>query len=162
VAFYTNLFSPGTYETFSRSDRGISGFRRHQEAWAKKVKDGDKFVCYMTRLGRWVGILQVEGTYFIDQTPIYHPDNDPFVVRFKVKPVVWLDKQLAVPIRDKAVWDTLSFTKLSSPDTSTWTGKLRISLNHLDDSDGTFLEQLLSKQLTAPTDYPVTRRSSAG
>jgi len=28
--FYTNLFSPDTFETFSRSARDVSGFSRHQ------------------------------------------------------------------------------------------------------------------------------------
>ncbi len=33
MTFFTNLFSPDTYETFSRSDRDVSGFSKHQLAW---------------------------------------------------------------------------------------------------------------------------------
>lgn len=153
--YYTDLFSPETYETFSRSNRDVTGFRRHHESWAKKVQAGDKLICYMTRLGRWVGVLEVLAPYTIEETPIFYPDNDPFVVRFRVKPIVWLDKDRTVPIRDRTVWDTLSFTKGVKHDTSTWTGKLRTSLNHLEESDGTFLEQLLVSQLSGGSDYPV-------
>jgi hypothetical protein len=155
MPYYTDLFSPETYEAFSRSPRDITGFRRHQESWAKRIQVGDKLICYMTRLGRWVGVLEVLEPYIIDETPIYYPENDPFVVRFKVNPVVWLDKDKAVPIRERLVWDTLSFTKGTKADTSHWTGKLRISLNHLDDSDGTFLERLLIGQQTNGTTYAV-------
>lgn len=155
MTYYTDLFSPETYEAFSRSTQDVSGFRHHQEAWAKKIQVGDKLVCYMTRLGRWVGVLEVLTPYFIDDSPLFYPENDPFVVRFKVRPVVWLEKDKTVPIRESSVWDTLSFTKGARPDTSTWTGKLRISLNHLNDADGAFLERLLVGQMSGGDRYPV-------
>jgi hypothetical protein len=50
MAFYLDLFSPETYEAFSRSDQQITGFRPRQKLAAQKVKAGDKFVCYMTKL----------------------------------------------------------------------------------------------------------------
>ena len=77
MAYYLNLFSPETYEAFTRSDRSVSGFRpRHRHA-AERIKPGDRFVCYMTKLSRWVGILQVESEPFIDDSPRFYPDNDP-------------------------------------------------------------------------------------
>lgn len=155
MAYYTNLFSPGTYETFSRTDRSVTGFRRTQEAWAKRIQVGDVFVCYMTKMGRWVGVLEVTAPYFIDDTPIYQPEGDPFVVRFKVKPIVWLPLNLTIPIRDGIVWNSLSFTRGIEPSSSQWTGKLRTSLNHLDDADGEHLERLLTEQQADELTYPV-------
>jgi len=155
MTYYTDLFSPETYEAFSRSKRDVTGFRIRQETWAKRIQVGDKLICYMTRLGRWVGVLEVVEPYKIDDAPLFYTDNDPFVVRFLVKPVVWLDKDLTVPIRERLVWDKLTFTKGARPDTSTWTGKLRTSLNHLDDADGEFLERLLVAQQDSVSTYPV-------
>jgi hypothetical protein len=41
----------------------------------------------MTKLSRWVGILHViEGPY-VDDEPIFYPESDPFVVRFRVRPI---------------------------------------------------------------------------
>ena len=54
-----------------------------QKAMAKKIKIGDKFVCYMTKLSRWIGILELVSEYYTDDTPIFYPDDDPFVVRFR-------------------------------------------------------------------------------
>ena len=138
--YYTNLFSPDTYESFSRSDRTTSGFRRRQEALATKIQRGDRFVCYMTKLSRWIGVLEVEEPYVVDETPFYYPENDPFVLRFKVKPVVWLPKEKTVPIHEPRVWDKLSFTRGATHDSSVWTGKVRSSLCQMSEADGGFLE----------------------
>jgi len=111
MAYYVNLFSPETYEAFGRSERDISGFRLRQQNVARRVKPGDKFVCYMTKLSRWIGILEVIGGPFTDERPIFYPEHDPFVVRFRVQPSVWLPVEKAIPIHDDRVWSRLSFTR---------------------------------------------------
>lgn len=146
MTYYINLFSPETYETFSKTERTISGFRTRQRNVASKIKPGDKLVCYLTKLSRWVGVLEVESESFENSDPIFYGQNDPFVIRFKVKPVVWLPKEKAIPIRDSSVWDVLSFTKDIEKNSSAWTGKLRSSLNQLEHHDGQHLERLLIKQ----------------
>ncbi len=90
MTFYTNLFSPDTFETFSRSPRDVSGFSKHQLTWARRIQQGDRFICYMTKLSRWVGVLEVLGECYIDESPLFYPENDPYVVRFRVNPIVWV------------------------------------------------------------------------
>jgi hypothetical protein len=146
MSYYVDLFSPETYEAFSISTREVSGFRLRQENAAARVKVGDKLICYVTKLGRWTGVLEVTSPYFRDDAPIFYKDKDPFVIRFRVKVLAWLTKEKAIPIRDDRVWCTLSFTQGNEKNTSNWTGKLRSSLNALDDKDGQFLEQLILSQ----------------
>jgi hypothetical protein len=155
MTFFTNLFSPETYETFSRSSRDVSGFSKHQLAWAKRVQKGDRLVCYMTKLSRWVGVLEALSECYTDDTPLFYPEGDPYVIRFKVRPLVWLPKDQAIPIREKPIWDTLSFTKGVDQKSSVWTGKVRISLNKLSDEDGQFLQDQLLAQQTAGQRYAV-------
>jgi hypothetical protein len=155
MTFYTDLFSPDTYETFSRSDRSVSGFSKHQHAWARRIQLGDRFICYVTKLGRWVGVLEVLGECYVDETPLFYPEGDPYVIRFKVRPVVWLPRDRAIPIREKHLWDTLSFTQGVAPTTSAWTGKLRTSLNELSEEDGLFLQDQLIAQQSDGHIYPV-------
>lgn len=155
MTFFTNLFSPDTYETFSRSKRDVSGFSKHQLAWAKRVQKGDRLVCYMTKLGRWVGVLEVMGECYLDDTPLFYPEGDPYVVRFPVRPLVWLPKDQAVPVREKHIWEMLSFTKGVAQNSSSWTGKVRISLNKLSDEDGQFLQNQLLSQMASEQRYPV-------
>ena len=155
MAYYLDLFSPETYEAFSNSKQDVSGFRPRQENAAAKVKPGDKLICYMTKLSRWIGILEIGSTYFKDETPIFFPSNDPFVIRFKVKPLAWLPKEKAIPVRDDKVWNILSFTKGIDRATTQWTGKFRVSLNPIDEGDGRFLEQLILSQTTGGQTYPI-------
>lgn len=153
--YFTDLFSPETYEAFSRSDRNIPGFRMRQLPWAKRVHAGDQLVCYMTKLSRWIGVLEVLDDCFVDESPLFYPEDDPFVVRFKVRTAVWLPLGKTVPIHDRRVWESLSFTGDADPASSTWTGKVRTSLNRFSDEDGRFLAELLSSQQDGGADYPV-------
>jgi hypothetical protein len=155
MTYYTHLFSPDTIETFSRSARDVSGFSRHQLAWARRIHPGDRFVCYMTKLSRWIGVLEILSDYYIDESPLFYPENDPYVVRFKVRAVAWLPKEKAVPIHEKEVWDALTFTRDCDPKSPAWTGKVRISLNKMSLEDGQFLERLLTSQESGGTTYPV-------
>ncbi len=153
--YYTNLFSPETYEAFSHSDRSVSGFRKRQESWAKRIQQGDRLLCYMTKLSRWFGVLEVASSYYVDDSPLFYPENDPFVVRFKVNPLVWLPKDKTIPIHEPSLWDSLSFTRGMSHESPAWTGKVRTSLNQLSATDGKLLESLLSTQLSGGMEYPI-------
>src|SRR6185295_388709 len=146
MTYYLDLFSPATYAAFSKSDRTVSGFRPRQRGVAQRIKRGDRFVCYMTKLSRWVGILEVESGPFEDSTPIFYPEDDPFSIRFRVNPIHWLPLEKCVPIHEDEVWEHLSFTRGQRKDTSNWTGKLRGSLVQLSLEDGQFLERLLAGQ----------------
>ena len=146
MAYYLNLFSPETYEAFKKSSQDVSGFRKRQENAARQIKKGDRLICYMTKLSRWFGVFVVESDYFIDETPIFYPDSDPFKVRFKVKPLILLPVEKAIPIREDYMWNKLTFTRGLDKKGSSWTGKLRNSLNRLEDEDGMFIEEQLRKQ----------------
>ena len=146
MAYFIDLFSPETYEAFSRSNRDISGFRLRHKGIADRIQPGDIFVCYLTRLSRWFGLLEVLDGPFIDNKPIFLPDDDPFVVRFRVKPRVWLDVEKGIPIHGEMVWKGLSFTQGLEKGSIGWTGKVRGSLVRLEDRDGKFLADLLGEQ----------------
>ena len=155
MTYYTNLFSPETFEAFGRSGRDVSGFRLNQQSYADKLNPGDKFVCYMTQLSRWVGILEVQSMCFVDESPLFYPESDPFVVRFRIKPTVWLSKDRTVPIHEPVAWDQLSFTRDLKPGDASWTGILRRSLNRLRQEDGEYLESLMLAQASGGHEYPI-------
>jgi hypothetical protein len=155
MSYFIDLFSPETYEAFSRSSRDISGFRLRHRSMAERIKAGDVFVCYLTRLSRWFGLLEVLEGPFIDDKPIFVPENDPFVVRFRVRPTVWLDIDKALPIHNEIIWKGLSFTQKLERGSISWTGKVRGSLVRLEDSDGKFLAEKLTAQSREGVQYPI-------
>ncbi len=159
MAYYLDLFSPETYKAFSESPQDISGFRKRQRKAAEKIQIGDKFLCYVTRISRWIGILEVVSDLFEDSTPRFYEKDDPFVMRFKVKPVVWLPYELAVPIHEDKVWTVLSFTKDHDKHSTTWTGVVRVSLREIAEDDGKLIENhLLYQQNDSPIKYPLSEQ----
>jgi hypothetical protein len=155
MAYYIDLFSPETYDAFSRSARDISGFRPRHRNIADRIKPGDIFVCYLTRLSRWFGLLRVMEGPFFDTKPIFTAENDPFVVRFRVSPTVWLAIDKSIPIHDDTIWQGLSFTRELEKGSIAWTGKVRGSLVRLEDRDGKFLAERLADQATRGDQYPL-------
>ncbi len=153
MTYYIDLFSPETYEAFTRSTQSLSGFRLRHKGIAERIKAGDVFACYVTRVSRWCGLLEIIEGPFIDNSPIFVPENDPFVVRFKVRPKVWLPIDQSLPIHDDKIWNGLSFTRALEPGSIAWTGKVRGSLVRLDDKDGKFLAEALSEQARMPQSY---------
>lgn len=135
MACYIDLFSPETYRALSTSDRNISDFRARHVSLAKRILPGDTFVCYVTKLSRWVGLLAVEDGPFKNDYPIFFEENDPFIIRFKVKPTVWLDLDKAIPIHDEEMWKGLSFQRELPQNSIAWPGKVRGSLVRLEETD---------------------------
>ena len=161
MAYYLDLFSPETYKAFTESPRDVSGFRPRQRNAATRLKVGDKLICYVTRISRWVGLLRVTSSVFEDSTPIFYREHDPFIIRFKVQPIVWLPYEYSIPIHDDSVWNSLSFTKDHNKTTSTWTGFLRNSLRQLNKNDGALIEDILLEQSqlsgNKPKLYPLSQ-----
>lgn len=121
------------------------------------MNKGDVFLCYLVRLSRWCGALRIDSDAYEDATPIYG-DPDPFVIRFKVSPMVTLDPERAVPIFEPTIWDHLSETKGSEIGSSGWTGYFRSSLRQIADPDGELLLRLLKEQQDRQTIYAYNAR----
>jgi len=155
MAYYLDLFSPLTYKAFLTSARDITGFRAKQRNAASKLKPGDVLMCYLTKVSRWVGALEITSEMFEDSTPRFVSNEDPFVIRFKVKPLVVLEPEFGIPIREDLVWNNLSFTTHLPKEGSQWTGPLRSSLKLMDKNDGDFLLKLLKAQSQNPEEYPL-------
>ena len=156
MSYFLDLFTPETWHAFRDAGATVTGFRERQRRLAsERVREGDLFICYLTRLSRWCGILRVQSKCYEDDTPIF--DNpDPFRVRFRVEPLVILKPEAAIPIHDEAVWSSLSITRQHDRALSHWTGFFRTSMNRFEDVDGIHLMELLREQQANPRPYPLT------
>jgi predicted RNA-binding protein len=156
MAYFLDLFSPETYEAFGRSGKDVSGFRPRHRNVAARVQPGDRLLCYMTKLSRWCGVLEVIDGPYEDSTPIFYVDQDPFTIRFRVRPLVWLPREKTLPIHAPQVWDALSFTRGQARNSPGWTGRLRGSLVQMNEEDGQHLESLLREQVAGGESFPVS------
>ncbi len=158
MAYILNLFTPETWTAFRTHGAAVSGFRERQRHIAQeRIKPGDIFLCYLVRLSRWCGALKVTSDTFDDDAPIFS-DPDPFIVRFKVTPLVLLDQEESIPIFENEIWDVLSETRQAPKGSTGWTGYFRGSLRRMEDPDGHLLLSLLKKQQEEKRIYPLTDR----
>ena len=156
VSYFLDLATPETWTAFCETGATIAGFReRHRSLARERVREGDIFLCYLTRLSRWCGVLQVQSEAYDDDSPRFD-GPDPFTVRFRVEPTVILEPESSIPIHEDEVWSKLSITNQYERGSSHWTGFFRSSLNRLDDGDGRYLVQLLEEQQANPRSYPLS------
>ena len=155
MAYYFYPFSPESYAAFLDSPRDVVGVRPRFRAAADKVQPGEMLVCYLTRLSRWAGLLEVDSGSHRDDAPLFRRENDPFVIRFKVKPLICLPAEQALPIHDHEVWRTLSFTHGQDKRAGRWKGRLHADLTRITEADGAYLVGKLCAQAADGKIYPL-------
>jgi hypothetical protein len=108
-------------------------------------------------LSRWCGVLEVVSDAFEDTSPIFAESNDPFPIRFKVKPSVLLDFDQGIPIQEPELWNTLSFTRDLPIGAFGWaqSAGLRQSLVEISSADGQLIVRALERQQTERRKYPL-------
>ena len=148
--YWLDLFTGTTWQEFLDAGASVSGFRENRWRTVQQIKPGDYLLCYLTGVSRWIGMLEVTSEPFKDDTPIWK--DVVFPCRLRVKPVVALTPETAVPVHH--LRDQLSiFQNLSSP--FAWTGHLRGSPVRWKLADGeAILNALLIAQQT-PVSRPV-------
>lgn len=158
MSYVLDLFTPETWKAFRAHGADVTGFRPSHRARAQNlVKPGDIFVCYLVRLSRWCGVLEATSEFYEDEQPIFRSEDDPWTIRFKVKPIVALDPEYALPIRLPEIWNTLSRTRVLQPNTLSWPGKaaLQSSLVRIGTLDGDFLRDRLRRQSEELRPFPL-------
>jgi hypothetical protein len=153
--YYLDHFTAYTWNAFQEHGRTVSGYPDSAKGRAAAVEPGDIFICYLVRLSRWCGAIEVVEGPYIDNKPIFSPVNDKYVVRFRVDPLVVLDPEFAIPIGE--LWSELNCTKgLDRNKTGwVWSAKLRISLTRMDAADGQLIVQRLQAQGKVRRSFPL-------
>ncbi len=148
-AYWLDLFTGTTWTEFKNAGSKISGFRESRWKTAQKIKIGDYFLCYITGISRFIGILEVTSKAFKDSSPLW--SDEDFPCRLGVKPVIELTFETAVPVHD--LKDELScFQNLKNP--HAWTGAFRGSPAKWDTSDGEAVYNALLEAKQNPTKKP--------
>jgi len=94
--YWPDLFTWTTWKEFLDAGGKISGFRERRRNMVQKIKPGDYLLCYLTGISRFIGLLEVTSSAFKDNSPIWKDEDFPH--RIKVKPIVKLEPETAVPI----------------------------------------------------------------
>ena len=150
--YWLDLFTGTTWDEFREAGANVSGFRHRMRNVVAKIQPGDILLCYMTGVMRWVGALRVLGPSD-DQRAIWK-DLD-FPVRVAVEPVVMLDADVGVPMKD--LESQVQFYR-GPQDRGKFRGFVRRSPNLLDPKDGELVVRMLGE---ARKPDPVDRKKYA-
>jgi hypothetical protein len=71
MTYWLNLFTGTTWREFQDAGAKVSGHRERVWARAKDIRPGDLFLCYLVGVKRWVGLLEIKGERFRDETGIF-------------------------------------------------------------------------------------------
>ena len=152
--YWLDLFTGATWEEFRKAGSSVSGFRESRWKTVQKIAKGDYLLCYLTGVSRFIGILEVISEPFEKSERDIWRDDD-FPCRVRVKPVVELIPETAIPVFE--LRDRLScFQNLKSP--HAWTGHFRSSPAKWKQTDGEAVVQALLDAKENPVRRPVDSR----
>jgi predicted RNA-binding protein len=120
--YWISIFNETTWQEFLAAGANVAGFSESRYSLVQQIQPGDYLLCYLTKFSRWIGILKVISTPFMDRTRIWK--NGAFPCRVNVEVVIELTLETAVPVLEMK--DKLTvFQNLVKP--TIWSGAFRVS-----------------------------------
>ena len=156
MTYWLDLFTGVTWNEFREAGSKITGFRETRWKTIQRIKEGDIFLCYLTGVSRFVGLLEVTGKPFQDDTPIWK--DQVFPCRLPVKPLLELDPEYGVSVHD--LRDRLSCF-LKSEARNAWTGAFRGSPAKWSQADGEAVVEVLRHAEQHPKKLPTDPKKLA-
>jgi len=144
------LFTGTTWQEFLHAGATVTGFREARWKTVQQIYLGDYFLCYLTGVSRFIGVLEATSDPYWDETPIWK--DEVFPCRVKVELIASLTPETAVPIFDLKEQLTI-FQNLKSP--AAWTGHVRGSPARWKPSDGEAVVYAVMEAVENPVKRPV-------
>jgi predicted RNA-binding protein len=155
-SYWLDLFTGQTWDEFLKSGASVSGYRPSRHKTVRRIHPGDYLLCYLTGVSRFIGVLEVTSEAFTDSTPIWK--DEAFPERMRVKPLVALTPETAVPVHD--LIDRFSWAgSLQSP--IAWTGHFRGSPALWESVDGEVVVDAVLRAKAQPVVRPVDKAKLA-
>ena len=149
--YWLDLFTPLTWDEFLAAGARVSGFRESRWSTLQKVKPGDYFLCYVTGISRWIGILEVTSEAYRDTKPIWK--EEVFPCRVKVRLISSLTPETAIPVKEMK--DQLSVFQTSAGGALAWTGHFRGSPTRWKVADGEAVVKSVQQAAESPVVRPI-------
>jgi hypothetical protein len=154
--YWLNLFTGTTWNESRKAGGNICGFREGQRKNVERIQPGDRLVCYVTGVMRWVGIIEVIGLS-TDQSDIWASDSYP--VRLAGRTLVAVEPEYGVPMEQ--LEGQVDFYE-SSTDRPTFKMFLRRSPSRFKrPEDGELIHKLIKEAHSNPIRRPVDQKKLA-
>lgn len=149
-AYWLNLFTIETWQEFIQAGASVTGFSESRWSMVQRIKPGDYLLCYLTKVSRFVGVLEAVTDPYQEETRIWSKALYPS--RVGVRPVITLAPETAVPITD--LRNELSiFQNIDNP--NAWSGHVRGSPTKWSVTDGEAVVRALQNAEVDPITRPI-------
>ncbi|HEY81668.1 MAG TPA: EVE domain-containing protein [Dehalococcoidia bacterium] len=141
--------TPENFEIDRQNNFAIQGFHRRIRRLVEKVKPGDKFVIYVTRLQK-IGAICVATSppYFDDKNKIWSEEDEIWPYRFETHPLLTLSEEELLDV--KKIVSSLSFITAKQKATN-WGLAFHQSLRTIPEEDFDLIESEMRKRILIPT-----------
>jgi hypothetical protein len=150
--YWIDLFTIETWKEFLDHGSEVSGFSAKRWATVQRMKPGDYLLCYLTRVSRWIGVLEVTSEPYHDEKPIW--TSQVFPSRVGVRTLIALAPEHGVPVLDMREKLTV-FQNLDNP--NHWSGPFRGSPTRWKVADGEAVVRALEEAEANPIERPLGR-----
>jgi hypothetical protein len=148
--YWLDLFTVKTLDDFHKAGASVSGFRERRFKTCQQIQPGDKLLCYVTGISRWVGVLRVTKPAYRSNERIW--DLEVFPVRLGVEAEILLPPEHGIPHQ------TLQ-PSLHSPVRS-WGGYLRGSPTRLQKEDAEVILDAVQRAQRTPVLRPYDKKKA--
>lgn len=153
MAHWLDLFTVETWREFERAGGSISGFRESRWPQVRKIRPGDRLLCYLVGAKRWVGILNVTGEPFFSREPKIWASDD-FPARLQVEVEMRLTPETGVPMHD-LLTDMPMFDRLEG--TRGWGAFFMGSPARFPEADALVVTEAIRAAQAAPVSRPLPK-----
>lgn len=151
-SYWLDLFTIETWKEFLDHGGDVAGFGETRRANVNRIRPGDYLLCYLIRVSRWVGLLEVAGEAFFDEKPIWSSKVFPW--RIAVRVVLALPPEHGIPVLDMREELTV-FRNLHNQ--NKWQGPFLGSPTKWKTSDGEAIVRALQQAKANPVERPLPR-----
>ncbi|MGO9914175.1 MAG: hypothetical protein ACLQIB_05595 [Isosphaeraceae bacterium] len=136
--YWLTVFTAETWKEFQDHGGDVAGFGERRWASVQKIRPGDYLLCYVTRVSRFVGLLEAVGEPFFDRRAIW--SSAVFPSRVPVRIVLALEPEQGIPVLE--ILEKLRiFDNLPNP--KGWSGYFQTSPSRWSVNDGETITKAL-------------------
>ncbi|MDA7520696.1 EVE domain-containing protein [bacterium] len=141
VTYWLGLFNVDTWNEFKSAGMKVMGFNEKKWSIAQRLKEGDRILCYLTKVSAFVSVLEVTGEAFQSKKRIWKDGLYP--VRIGVKPITEVPTTWAIQMN--SLKESLSIFK-GLKNRSAWSIWVRSAPRKWPAEDGRLIERKLSSR----------------
>lgn len=138
--YWLMVFTGPTWRDFLAAGGEVAGFGKRHLFSLRRMKLGDYLISYVGGLSSIIAVSEITSEAYEDHTEIWKDSLDDFPARIKVKSLITLRPETAIPIVELKSQLRL-FRGLK--DSNKWGGMFQSGLKMLTDDDGDFLVKAL-------------------